>query len=60
MHCISAFKNINDIRKTIPDISEYVDISDNFFDGVKLNSFKPTTEEELKGITKEFGIKSSN
>ena len=47
------------IRKTIPSNSEDVNTPVHLFDGEDLNYFEPTTEEEVKMIIKEFGIKTS-
>ena len=52
-------KKIADIRKTIPNNFVDVNITVDIFNGDNMNYFEPTTEEELKGIIKEFGIKTS-
>ena len=52
-------KKIADIRKAIPNNFVDVNIPVDIFNGDNMNYFEPTTEEELKGIIKEFGIKTS-
>ena len=63
-HLVNEFnkfcvENIYKIRKSIPyagnDINQYSDQ----FQGDVLNSFEPTTEQKLKDIIKEYGIKTS-
>ena len=52
-------KKIDDIRKTIPNNPVGVNIPIDIFNGDNLNYFEHTTEDELKGIIIESGIKTS-
>ena len=51
-------KKISDLRRTIPESGDVSIVSD-VFEGTKLSVFKPTNDEEIASIIKEFGIKTS-
>ena len=51
-------EKIDKIRKTIPESSTNRTVM-NKFEGEKLAFFAPTTDEELKEIINEFGVKTS-
>ena len=50
---------IDKIRKAIPATSVVSNMVAEKFEGVQLSEFQLTTEEELKEIIKEFGVKTS-
>ena len=52
-------KKIEDLRETIPTNNLEVEIEKDIFSGTTLDQFAPTTEEELREILKESGIKTS-
>ena len=52
-------KKVNDLRDTIPASNEELDIESDLFTGTQLFEFEPATEEEIKEIIKESGIKTS-
>ncbi len=47
------------LRKTLPEDDVKLNIEVKLFEDEKLLSFKPTNEEEITGILKEFGVKTS-
>ena len=52
-------KKVEDLRQTIPTNNEEVEIEKDIFNGTTLDQFTPTTEEELREILKDSGIKTS-
>ena len=52
-------EKVNTIRKSIPEVSNNPSYYSRPFIGKRLNSFRPTTESEVKEIIKECGIKTS-
>ena len=53
-------EKIDKLRKSIPTTSSEVDDEKNLFRGVKLESFAPTTPEEVRKLIKEHGVKTSS
>ena len=51
-------EKIDKLRKTIPESSMNRTVM-NKFEGEKLSAFSPTTDEELREIIGEFGVKTS-
>lgn len=52
-------EKVNNLRKSIPSDCENKEIPTEVFEGEKLDAFRITTEEELKEIITEFGVKTS-
>ena len=52
-------EKIENIRKTIPLNNENIENIQKTFEGIEMNSLEPVTEEEVKGIIAEYGIKTS-
>ena len=52
-------QKIGNLRKTIPEDSKGLEISQTKFQGEKMEKFDPCSEEELKKVISEFGIKTS-
>ena len=55
----STTTTLTRFRKTIPKDEKELNITVDSFKGEKLCAFEPTNEEEITGILKEFGVKTS-